>query len=421
MTLPLRTTKPQPGSEAHSARRILVVDDSRLQRKILTAQLDRWGYEVLEAESGEDALEICAGKPPEIILSDWMMPGMSGVEFCKTIRSSDSGKYTYFILLTSKSDKAEIALGLEAGADDFLTKPVDGHELRARIQAGERILDMQFRLTEQNRALGEALQEVERLNDALDKDLREARQLQQSLVPERHCDFGTFTVSLLLQSSGYVGGDLVGLFPAGENHLGMYAIDVSGHGISAALMTARLAGFLSPVAPDHNVALRNTGNGRYEPVPPAEAIATLNKLVLDEMETEHYFTMLLGDLDIATGRVRIAQAGHPHPLLQRADGHITQTSPGGFPVGLMNDAVFSEFEVQMRPGDRLLFHSDGITECPDRAGKLLGEEGLDTIMRELHDVGATDFFETFMWKLNDYSGGPSLPDDVSAVLLNYKG
>ena len=421
MSLPQIKETTEGNRAAQPMRRVLVVDDSRLQRKILTAQLGRWGYEVLDAENAEIALEICAEHAPEMILSDWMMPGMSGVEFCETVRAMESGKYTYFILLTSKSDKAEIALGLEAGADDFLTKPVDGHELRARIRAGERVLDMQTRLTEQNRALGEALQEVERLNDALDSDLREARQLQQSLLPERYRDFGRFNVSLLLQSSGYVGGDLVGFYPAGDGHLGMYAIDVSGHGISAALMTARLAGFLSPVAPDHNVALRQTRKGHYEPVPPAEAIAHLNTLVLEEMETEHYFTMLLGDLDMATGKVRIGQAGHPHPLVQRVDGELSQTSPGGFPVGLMPDAVFSEFEVQLQPGDRLLFHSDGITECPDRDGDMLGEDGLDAFMRDLHDMDGPAFFETFMWKLNDFSGGTSLPDDVSAVLLTYKG
>lgn len=421
MTLPLPSDTIRTSSAAQPTRRILVVDDSRLQRRILTAQLGRWGYEVLEAEDAEIALRICAEQAPEMILSDWMMPGMSGVDFCKEIRASDSAKYTYFILLTSKSDKAEIALGLDAGADDFLTKPVDGHELRARIRAGERVLDMQTRLTEQNRALGEALREVERLNDALDSDLREARQLQQSLVPERHKDFGSCAVSLLLQSSGYVGGDLVGFFPAGEDHLGLYAIDVSGHGISAALMTARLAGFLSPVAPDHNVALRQTRNSRYEPVPPAEAVATLNRLVLEEMETEHYFTMLLADMDLTTGFVRIAQAGHPHPLLHRASGEITQTSPGGFPVGLMSDAVFAEFGVQLRPGDRLLLHSDGITECPARDGEMLGEVGLEAIMRELQGMEGPSFFEAFMWKLSDFADGPSLPDDVSAVLLDYRG
>jgi len=298
-----------PIRDKASARTVLVVDDSRLMRKILSSALGKWGYEVKSAESAEEAMQICAENAPEIVISDWMMPGMNGPDFCRAFRALPSHDYTYFILLTSKSDKAEIALGLEAGADDFLTKPVDSHELRARIRAGERILDMQSRLTLKNRELGDALREVERLNDALDHDLREAQQLQQSLLPERNRSFGGCDVSLLLQSSGYVGGDLVGFYPAGPDHLGMYAIDVSGHGISAALMTARLAGFLSPVAPDQNIALRKTATGAYEPVPPAEAIETLNNLVLDEMETEHYFTMLMGDLNLRTGLYNNQQAG----------------------------------------------------------------------------------------------------------------
>ena len=416
--LPLDDDTPAAGITP--LRRVLVVDDSRLERKILSSMLRKWGYDVLDADCAETALDICRTDLPEIILSDWMMPGMSGVEFCRELRASPTASYTYFILQTAKSDKAEIALGLEAGADDFLTKPVDSNELRARIRAGERILDMQARLTAQNQALGEALREVERLNDALDNDLREARQLQQSLLPERHRSFDTCQISLMLKSSGYVGGDLVGFFPAGEHHLGIYAIDVSGHGISSALMTARLAGFLSPVAPDQNVALRKTPDGSYAPVPPAEAIANLNRLVLDEMETEHYFTMILGNLDLRSGLIRIAQAGHPHPLLQRASGDITQDSPGGFPVGLIEGIEFSEFQVQLEPGDRLLFHSDGITECPNAKGQMLGEVGLELMVSELRGLEGTSFLEAFMWELTEFSAGV-MPDDVSMILLDYNG
>jgi len=411
----LEDEAPNPG------RRILVVDDSRLQRKILTSSLKRWGYVVSEADSGDAALLLLEDDVPEIILSDWMMPGMTGPEFCAAFRERHKASYSYFILLTSKSDKAEIAQGLEAGADDFLTKPVDGHELHARIRAGERILDMQTRLTDQNRALGEALKEVERLNDALDDDLREARKLQQSLLPERHKTFDACQVSLMLRSSGYVGGDLVGFYPAGKDHLGLYAIDVSGHGISAALMTARVAGFLSPVAPDQNVALRKVSDGTYEPVEPCEAISKLNALVLDEMDTDHYFTMLLGDLDLKTGRLRLGQAGHPHPLLQRVNGEITQTSPGGFPVGLFDDAAFSAFEIQMEPGDRLMLFSDGVTECTNTHGEMLGETGLERIVSDLDDLVGGMFLEALTWRLNEYVGGMKMEDDVSVVLLDYTG
>lgn len=412
---------PSTAPEPSRARSVLVVDDSRMMRKILSMSLAKWGYLVDVAENAEVAMEICRASPPEIILSDWMMPGMSGPEFCEAFRAIPDSDYSYFILLTSKSDKAEIALGLEAGADDFLTKPVDPHELRARIRAGERILDMQANLRQKNRELGDALREVERLNDALDHDLREARQLQQSLLPERYRSFGLCDVSLLLQSSGYVGGDLVGFYPAGAHHVGMYAIDVSGHGISAALMTARLAGYLSGVAPDQNIALRKQPDGQYAPVPPGKAIENLNNLVLDEMETEHYFTMLLGHLHLPTGLLTLGQAGHPHPLIQRRDGTMIQESPGGFPVGLMSGVRFSQFEVQLQPGDRVLFHSDGFTECPNAEQKMLGEAGLEAIIAKIGDLQGPSFMEALLWHLTDFSGGSRFPDDVSAILVHYTG
>jgi sigma-B regulation protein RsbU (phosphoserine phosphatase) len=139
------------GPQVQSAlvlRPVLIVDDSRAQRKILQMQLTRWGYDITEAASGDEALALCLAQDFDIVLSDWMMPGMSGLEFCKAFRDLPREGYGYFILLTSKSEKTEIADGLENGADDFLTKPVSADELRARLRAGERILGMQDELVE---------------------------------------------------------------------------------------------------------------------------------------------------------------------------------------------------------------------------------------------------------------------------------
>jgi sigma-B regulation protein RsbU (phosphoserine phosphatase) len=152
-------------------KRVLVVDDSRLQRRILTASLKRFGYDIVEASSGAEALEKCRDAPPDLVVSDWMMPGMSGPEFCHEFRKMQRDSYGYFILLTSKSEKGDIAHGLDAGADDFLTKPVNAAELRARISAGERILMMERELTEKNRLINSTLEELQRLYDSLDSCL----------------------------------------------------------------------------------------------------------------------------------------------------------------------------------------------------------------------------------------------------------
>jgi len=375
---------------------------------------------VREADSGGAALRICADYAPDLVLSDWMMPGMTGLEFCRLFRDMARDSYGYFILLTSKSDKDEVAIGLDAGADDFLTKPVNAAELRARIAAGARILQMERELTDKNRLITSTLNELQSLYDSLDSDLIEAKKLQQSLVNERYRDFGTAEVSLLLQSAGHVGGDLVGMFPITEGRIGLYGIDVSGHGISSALMTARLAGYLSSSVPEQNLALQKTRGGGFAPRPPAEAIAMLNRVIMSEMETEHYFTIALADVDLMSGHVIIAQAGHPYPALQRAGGAVEFIGQGGLPVGLIDAAEFQQFEVTMAPGDRLLIHSDGVTECAARDGALLDEAGLARILRDLRQTRGPAFLESLIWKLSDFAGDADFQDDISAVLLEFR-
>jgi len=410
-----------PLAAARGRKNALVVDDSRLQRRILAASLKRWGYDVTEAATAEEALEKCRDQRPDLVLSDWVMPGMSGIEFCRIFRELSGEDYSYFILLTSKSEKAEVARGLGAGADDFLVKPVNNDELRARITVGERIVDMQRELSETNRLMSTTLEELQRVYDSLDKDLREAKELQQSLLRERQKTLDQGHISLLLRSSGHVGGDLVGFFNAGEDRLGLFGIDVSGHGVSSALMTARLAGYLSGSAPEQNVALERVDADAFRARPPVQTVASLNALVLNEMETEHYFTLLLAIVDLNTGLTQITQAGHPHPAILRACGRIEQVGNGGFPVGLLSTAEFDQFDVQLNAGDRLLILSDGVTECPNEQGELLGEEGLDALLRSLDGMEGNGLLEGLVWRLSEYAGVQDFPDDVSANLFEYTG
>lgn len=400
--------------------RVLVVDDSRFQRRILSSSLRGLGYEVVEAASGEEALEMCHADLPDLVLSDWVMPGMSGLDFCRAFRKISRHQFAYFIILTAKSDKTEVALGLDTGADDFLTKPVSRNELRARLSAGERILEMHRELRRGNTLLSETVDELQGMYDALERDLQEAKTLQQSLLRDPFKSVEGGDVSLLLQSSGHVGGDLVGHFPAGDGKLGLFALDVSGHGISSALMTARLAGYLSASSPDHNVSLERLEDGSFTARAPKDVVFDLNDLILGEMKTEHYFTLMLAIVDLTTGLVKVCQAGHPHPVVQRKDGSVEQFGTGGFPVGLLMNVDFDQFELHLEPGDRLLILSDGVTECPDPAGHLLDEEGVMKIMQTLRNQKGPTFLDGFMRELERFAEHPHFPDDVSAILFEYR-
>ncbi|MCP5039229.1 MAG: fused response regulator/phosphatase [Rhodobacteraceae bacterium] len=402
-------------------RRVLVVDDSRAQRMLLSRSLTRQGYQVCEAGSGEAALAACQAEEYDLVLSDWMMPGMDGIEFCRAFRNLPRENYGYFILLTSKTEKGSVARGLDVGADDFLTKPVKSDELLARINAGDRILRMERELTEKNRLVSATLAEIQTLYDSLDRDLIDARKMQQSLVREPFRDFGSAEVSLLLKPCGHVGGDLVGFFQVGADQIGLYSIDVSGHGVASAMLTARLASYLSDGAPEQNIALVRDHRGKYVSRPPCEVADLLNILMIEDMETEPYFTILIGYLDLKTGKVDFCQCGHPNPLIVNSDDDVRYFGSGGMPIGLIEDAEYDQQSVQLKPGDRLLFYSDGFTECENDQGQQLDEAGFEKLICENAELDGGDFFTALVWDLDLYSGSLDFGDDLSCAMVRYKG
>lgn len=400
-----------------SPRRVLVVDDSKAQRKVLSLSLMRWGYQVAEAATAEEALALARETDFDIVLSDWVMPGMSGPEFCRAFRALPRDGYGYFVLLTSKSEKGEVAHGLDVGADDFLTKPVNADELHARLRAGERILGMQQELVEKNRLIGSTLSELQKLYDSLDRDLIEARKLQQTLVRDRHRDFGRGTASILLRPSGHVGGDLVGFFEISPRRVALYSVDVSGHGVASAMMTARLAGLLSGASPDQNIALTGGIDGARGAWPPEMVAWRFNRMMLEDMQVEQYFTMAYAEVDLETGKVMLVQAGHPHPLVMRAGGQIERLGQGGLPIGLLPNVSFDRIETRLFPGDKLFLVSDGVTECPDPQGRELGEAGLVDFLARNAALEPQALLEALVWDLNAHTGGGDFPDDVSGVLF----
>jgi DNA-binding response OmpR family regulator len=151
--------------------RILVAEDDPVTRRILEASLGRLGWDVITAEDGTSAwriLENLEGQnPPELVLLDWMMPGMDGIQICRKLRSTPGFELVYIILLTSRSDTEDLAMGLMAGANDYITKPFHPAELESRVRGGERMVKLQRSLSARIKQLEEALREVKRLQGLL--------------------------------------------------------------------------------------------------------------------------------------------------------------------------------------------------------------------------------------------------------------
>ena len=395
----------------------LVVDDSPSQRKMLALLLKKWKFTVLEAEDGERALELSRGRKIDFIISDWVMPNMTGPELCRAIRSEYEQGYIYFILLTSKSEKKEVATGLDSGADDFLSKPLDTDELRARLRAGQRLLSMQEDLLDKNRRISEAFDKLNQLYESIEKDLRASARLQTSLIPEPQSKCGPVSIGVSYEPCGHVGGDLLGYFQISKDRIAVYSIDVSGHGISSALLTARLSNFFSSQHLRGNIAVRRLEDGSYHPRNPATIAQDLNERMQDEADTDQYFTMLFADVNLTTGLVRYCQAGHPNPAVIRATGEIEFVGGGGPPIGLISGVEYDTEVLYLDDGDRLMLFSDGITECEDPNGEMLENEGLSALLSRHWGMGEHEVLEQIIADLSTYSGKSRFDDDVSALML----
>lgn len=399
--------------------KVLVLDDSRAQRMLLVAHLRRWGHEVVECATADAALAAMADPSIGLVISDWVMPGLTGPEFCRRLRQLKRDGYVYVILLTSRSEDGALAEGLSAGADDFLTKPVRPPELRARLNAGGRIVAMQHDLLQKNQLLSGALDELRTLYSALDHDLDEARRLQSAQMQDRFRRFGAVDVSLWLKASGHIGGDMVGCFPVDERTVGVFGLDVSGHGVAAAMIATRVAGILSAATPDQNIALTRGGDGKLCALAPHLAAARLNDMILNEIRSERYFTLALGFLDLVTGQFQLVQAGHPHPLILRADGHVALVGEGGLPIGLIDGASYHSIGLTLAPGDRMLICSDGLLECPDPQGRLLDEGGLIALVKQAAHLRGPRFLAAIAAGLGAHAGSEVFPDDASALLVEF--
>lgn len=177
--------------------RILVAEDHYVSRHLLERNLANWGFTVLSAENGEEALSILdSDDPPSLAIIDWMMPKLDGLEVCRRVRARKDRPYLYLLLLTAKSQKEEVAAGLEAGADDYVIKPFDPDELRARLKVGQRVVQLERTLAKKVSDLEQALADVRKLKGLIPicaycKSVRDDKDYWHQIEEYIHSETGT--------------------------------------------------------------------------------------------------------------------------------------------------------------------------------------------------------------------------------------
>lgn len=343
--------------------RVLIAEDDNVSRKLLEVHLKSWGYEVISASNGLEAWEILQrDDAPELVILDWMMPGLAGVEICEKFRELDKG-YAYILLLTAKGMVEDVVAGLNAGADDYVKKPFDKQILHARLKVGQRVVELE-------RLKRKQFIEIEKANYRMNKELEAAASIQQSLLPKQAPEMEGYEAHWIFQPSSMLGGDMLDILKVSENHLGFYVLDVSGHGTQAAMLSVAICHQISNILkPDLASA---------EATSPSNLVQELVKRYGDLLSvTGQYFTILVGMLELDTGRLCYVRAGHPAPVhISSKDGIQVLRDEGGLPIGMFDQADYDQKEIVLEKGDRFLIYTDGLTEAKNEQGEELGEEGL---------------------------------------------
>ncbi|AHG18842.2 response regulator [Chania multitudinisentens RB-25] len=366
---------------------VLIVDDSKSYRHLMATMLAKWGFRICEAEDGECALRLLEQQSVHIVISDWEMPVMNGVDLCRAIRSNDFGRYIYVILVTARQSLEDLLTGMEAGADDFLSKPVNQSQLRARLHAAERVLQLENTLAARNEKISSAYRQIE-------SDLQAAAKLQNSVLPAHNLFLSGFEADWMFLPSAYVSGDLLNYFSLNERHIAFFSVDVAGHGVSAAMLSLAVAREFLTGRISNQLLVNQNGAGESSPVAPHQVVGELNqRFCLDNDEVFSYYTLIYGVIDTTNGQGTLCQAGHPTPFIIRTGGELFPIGDGGMPVGLLPQAEYQDSHFTLEIGDRLYLYSDGITECENDQQELYGEQRLQQLLRECRMLPKHQVFE----------------------------
>src|SRR5881392_1320107 len=320
---------------------ILVVDDDAMSRRVLAQLLSAAGYNCRVCKDGSEALDAIQDRPPSVLLLDFDMPGPNGAEVLRRLRSDKDPTVAQIpaIMLTAHGSQQSEVSCLQAGADDFVTKPVNSAVLRARIETQLRLRSMRRQLERQN-------DELEKWRRDLERDLAAARLTQQSLIPQKPLLLPGWQIATCYRPVIQVGGDIYGWLRMKDGRLLFWIADGTGHGAAAALLTT-----LAKLLFHH---------GSVENDTPARVMKAVNHDFRSIFGSSSFMTAMCVAVNPATGSASVVGAGHPPLLVSRHNGKTESVRSIAPPLGLIEQSEFSETPINLEPGDAFLLYTDGL-------------------------------------------------------------
>jgi len=381
----------------NSRAEILVVDDDAMSRKVLAQLLTSAGYSCRVCEDGSAALKIVHARPPSLLLLDFDMPGPNGAEVLKRLRSDQHPAVAQIpaIMLTAHgSEQSEVSC-LQAGADDFVTKPINAAVLRARIETQLRLRSMRRQLERQN-------DELEEWRRNLERDLAAARLTQQSLIPQKPPALPGWQVATCYRPVIQVGGDIYGWLRMKDGRILFWIADGTGHGAAAALLTT-----LAKLLFHH---------GSMEHEAPTSVMEAVNHDFRSIFGARSFMTAMCVALNPATGRASVVGAGHPPLLVVRHNGATESIASITAPLGLIEHPEFTETPIDFESGDTFLLYTDGLLGWPKNGQRRLTPGQLEKML-DPSTPSAEALLEGILRQAAPNNGENALPDDLTALAV----
>ena len=381
---------------ADTQTKILAVDDNVVNIKVVAQYLKKQGYEVITAESGEQAIEKFQSEFPDIILMDIMMSGMSGLEATAKIKALSDDKWVPVIFMSALASDEDKIKGLDIGGDDYITKPIEFSILGAKLKAIQRISDIQNKLSE-------TMQELQRYKQAEDAEQEMAYELMESLFDTGHLEGKDFHVWHVPASR--FSGDLIIAEKQSEDRLYLLHADSTGHGLTAALP-------LLPVSQTfYHMARKGYSIGQIA--------KRMNEQLKSIMPINRFVAVTLLVVDCTNNIVEIWNGGNPPVLIvNKKKDIVKQVDSTHLALGILSNDEFDEkTEFACCDGENtVILYSDGLIEAENSDGKVFDEDALLASLGT--NISASAVRNTIVNAVTKHLDGEKAHDDISLIVLD---
>jgi sigma-B regulation protein RsbU (phosphoserine phosphatase) len=385
--------------------KVLIADDEAISRRLLQGYLERWGHEVVAAQNGAEAWDLFVAGDFPIVISDWVMPELDGVELIRRIRAHQRPGYVYAVLVTSKSQKEDLVEGMEAGADDFITKPFDRDELRVRLRAGKRVIELETAL----------LASLNELAEARQREVEVGAKIQQTLLlgqPPRNLP--GVRVAALTVPSQQIDGDFYDFYKHSDSCLDVVVGDVMGKGVPAALLGAAIKSHFL-----HALNRLNAGVDRGRLPEPEEIVTSVHSDITRQfIGLESFATLCYARFDLEKRQVAVVDCGHTKTVHFRPHaGTCEMLQNAHAPLGVSEQEIYKQIAFPFAAGDLFVFYSDGVTEAQNEAGEFFGTDRLFELIKASSELPPEEMVDRVRLAVIAFSHAEAFADDVTCVAV----